>query len=235
MRLVLLFGLIALLLAGCVQQTAPQASPSPSPSAMPSPLTCVFKDNLCCKGSACKTLDTECPAGYEKTITGECTANCAAVVICEPTPTPEVLPSPSPQAPSIENLTQLRDVVDDALRKTFSTSPSWFESGDGKVLSATTTSGKFSYALFLRRSPYNAWSAFDTIVTRQGLSSNKTKSFSLSLDLGAVGVKTYDAKMECFNWTFLIEYKIRELTPDQNAPQNQLAENLTARLVDVCP
>lgn len=224
---------VFVLLVGCTQPSAPQASPSPSIQASPSE-QCVFKDGACCKASECKTIDQSCPENYEKQATGVCTVNCAAEVSCIALPSPSVEASPSPQA-TVSNLTQMRDLIDRALRDSFGTTPAWFSTTDETILSATSSNSQFNYELFVRRSITNSWGGFDTMTQRTGLVSNRTKTFSLSVDEAAIGAKAFDAKMECYDWTYLITYKVKEFIPDPNLPQHEYAENLTSRLIDICP
>ncbi|MFH0923071.1 MAG: hypothetical protein V1811_03360 [Candidatus Micrarchaeota archaeon] len=231
-----LIAVFALLLAGCTQPSAPQASASATPSVQATVQEqCVFKDGACCKASECKTVDQACPEGnYALEATGECTVNCVAEVRCVALPSPSVEASPS-VLPGKNNLTQMRDLIDVALRESFGTTPAWFSTTDEKVFSATSSDSKFNYELFVQRSITNAWSGFDTITQRTGLVSNRTKTLSLSIDEAAIGAKAFDAKMECYDWTYVITYKVKEFIPDSNLPQHEYAENLTSRLIDLCP
>ena len=89
----------------------------------------------------------------------------------------------------------------------------------------------------LLRSNVNAWGAYDSLTTEYGATTNRSKRISKSLNrFGAVKADT-DASMECYNWTYKIDYWVSQ-PYEPNNPQKsgtEVIDAFTSYLIDDCP
>ncbi|PIO06121.1 hypothetical protein COT29_02510 [Candidatus Micrarchaeota archaeon CG08_land_8_20_14_0_20_59_11] len=205
--LVLLFA--GFLLFGCVSQ--PPAA-TPTPTAVPTA--------------------TIAPT---PTPTAEPTVAPTATPTAVPTAEPTAVPSPSP---SIESIQSMKSKIEGAALMTFNRTMR-LDDGQppGLRYALYDFSAPLAVKIVLTASNNNAWGAFDNLVTEYGMTTNRSKRISKTVNRFSAVKTDTDAAMECYNWTYKIEYWVSQPW-EQNHPYmsgTEEVDDLTARLIDICP
>lgn len=151
-----------------------------------------------------------------------------------PTPSPSAVPSPLIQviasavpSPAVESIVDLVHDVEKTASRVFNRTVI-LERESETYYAESVITATYRSEIVVQTSPYAAWSAFDSPRVYTGTSGKKKE---VSVTKERMGVTVFEAKMQCFNWRYLIEFKITEGAEKYVG----YGEKLVAELIDACP
>ncbi|VVB66985.1 Uncharacterised protein [Candidatus Norongarragalina meridionalis] len=171
------------------------------------------------------------------------TPTAAPTIVPTPTPTiaptptevPTVVPSPTP---SVESILSIRSKIESAALMSFNRTVRLDEAQPpGQRYALDDFSSPLTLQVVLTLSNTNAWGPFDHLITAYGMTTNRSKRISMTYNRFSAVKTDADASMECYNWTYKIDYKVSQPW-EQNHPYmtgTEVVNDFTSRLIDICP
>ncbi|MFH0834795.1 MAG: hypothetical protein V1881_00435 [Candidatus Micrarchaeota archaeon] len=170
-----------------------------------------------------------------------------AVPTIAPTPTPTEVPTATATAeptivptptPSIVSIETMKAKIEADAYKAFNRTIRLDEGQPpGTRFAIQDYSVPLTVKITLLLSDVNAWGAYDHLVTEYGAASNRSKRISKSVNrVSAISTDT-DASIECYNWTYKIDYWVSQPYEVNNPWKSgtEVVDAFTSYLIDDCP